>query len=196
MNPLLSILSLLVMLGACKPGEQHETGRPGDSAAGPPRYSRYEDCPRGEPTPILRKDAFPTRTFRLDEKSGLGLETLALDGDTLLIEHGGCEYAVSTFYFDTDAPDPTDSKWAIRRKAIKMLHRLIDGMESPALYREGAKMLSERIATGRLKMGEAYEFGELKPGGIVNTVSVKEMEALPNGRLRIRVDFEEGPVKN
>ncbi len=192
----LPFLLLFTGFFACQPNEERHTGAPGDSTNTPPYYTRFEDCPRGEPKPILNLESFPKRSFSLEPDSGWAREATVLRrADSLVILHSGCEYPATSFRLYLPMPDTAGSPWKLYRKAMPLLHQVLDGMAQPEPYREGFQMLTRQIAQGKLRLGEKYEFGVLEPGGIIHTVAVQEVAPLPDGQIRIVVEFGQGPVK-
>lgn len=191
----LSYAVLLFIVSMCKQGSEKNAGQPGDSASGPPKYHRFEDCPRGVPEPILSQEVFTKRKFRIEEEEGRAYEMVLMPGsDSLVIVHGGCEYIETSFRFYTNEPANAAAKLMMNKKALTALNEIIQGLKDPKDFMDGTRILSDQLRKGSLKIGEEYEFGVFEPTGLGRTVMLKEVRSLPNGRLRVVVDFKTGPI--
>jgi len=103
-------------LAACSPSDKKEvatnqTFRDSEKAVQETDQDTTDfDCTRGEPEPSLDSTVFPNRQFLLiDRKSATEAVNLE-NGDKITIRHGGCEYFIQTYRFETSRfqADTTD----------------------------------------------------------------------------------------
>ncbi len=157
------------------------------------------ECVRAKPESIIKKEKFPNTTFRLEKNKDfpfeyLGYETIQFDnGDLLSIENVGCENFTLIFRFETNRFSPKSD--AVRfwyKKNVELIEDTLIGMREPNLISDQIKALSSYIKkTKQLKFDTEIE---VQDDGIKETVMLKKVRKLKNGKFIVTLSFNTGPL--
>lgn len=162
---------------------------------------KADDCVRAVPVPIIKKSVFPNTTFKLSENKEypaekIGTETVKLNqSDSLVIENRGCENYTLTFKFTTakfsTALSNTKFWYA---KAIELVEQTKKGIR-----KEDIRLISDGIATlkkyARNRKNPKYENHLIyNDSEIKESVALKGVKKLKNGKYEIEVSFGVGPL--
>jgi len=107
------------------------------------------ECVRGEPEPLYsRKNSkIKSHSFTLRSRTEAIENIVSLSGDRVIIMHGGCEYYVNSFRYESDeisASNPSAPYWgAEAAKALRRLHAL--GLTGVFDYVKAAETLEKLI---------------------------------------------------
>jgi hypothetical protein len=151
------------------------------------------ECIRGEPEPSLNLNIFPSRKFTSISKTK-AIETASLtNGDQLIIKHGGCEYFVQTYRFETSRFQADTSNLIFWYKnAVKLLNEIASANESPIDINAGLYSMINYIDTYSEKNLNAEI--EIVDSEIRQFVTLDRIEQLGNDRFGIEVTFSIGPL--
>lgn len=151
------------------------------------------DCIRGEPEPSLDLNVFPTRQFTSISKT-TAIETASLtNGDKLIIKHGGCEYFIQTYRFETSRFQADTSKIILWYKnTVKLLSEIESANKSPIDIKAGLYSMINYIDTYSEK--NLKEEIEIVNSEIRQFLTLDRIELLENNRFGIEVTFSIGPL--
>lgn len=151
------------------------------------------DCIRGEPEPSLDSIIYPTRQFRILNKTS-AIETVDLkNGDKIIIRHWGCEYFVQTYRFETTRfqADTADILFWYK-KTVKLLREIEQANQSPIDIKAGLNAMINYIDTYTEKhLGEEIDFVD---SIIRQFVTLDRIEQLDINRFGIEVTYAIGPL--
>jgi len=151
------------------------------------------DCTRGDPVPSFNLTVFPNRQFQLIDQT-TAIETVDLDNnEKIIVRHGGCEYYVLTYRFETSRFQADTSKilfWY--KKTVKLLSEIEQANQSPIDIKLGLRAMVNYIDVYTEKnLGDEIDFAD---SVIRQFVTLDRIEQLENNRFAIEVTFAIGPL--
>lgn len=165
----------------------------GDSSEVVTEVEDDSGCVRGQAEPIVKKSVYPNAVFKLNIDNHSGTETVDFDnGDKLIIEHGGCEYYVLAFRFETTRfqADTTDILFWLD-KGIKLMSEVENGIDSYHVT-QGVKALKDFLKTSNnLTLGEEIVFNDSE---IRDFASVDRIQKITDKKYAIEISFATGPL--
>ena len=115
------------------------------------------------------------------------------NGDKLIIQHGGCEYFVQTYRFETSRfqSDTTDILFWYK-KTVKLLSEIEQADKSPIDIKSGLSAMVKYIDVYTEKrLGEEIDFAESE---IRQFVTLDKIVQLNKDTFAIEVTFAIGPL--
>jgi hypothetical protein len=157
------------------------------------------ECVRAKPEPIINNAIFAETTFKLEKNiefphQEIGFEAVLFkNGDTLVVEHSGCENYTLVFRFETERfSNNTEDSAAWYKNAISLMEQTIKGIREPNLMIRGTKALKSHLKkTKTPKFDESIDFGGDE---IRSSVSVKTVEKKSENKYEVQVSFGIGPL--
>jgi len=151
-----------------------------------------DDCTRGKPEPVIKKEIYPKASFHIKGKIGYE-EALLKSGDKLTIENKGCEYYVLQFRFETSRfkADATNSKyWA--KAAVVFMSDIKSAIDAPIDLNKGILALnSYYIKNKRPTLGKEIDFGEQDIRSFVTLDNIRE---IANSKYAVTITYTTGPL--
>ncbi|WP_225000378.1 hypothetical protein [Cesiribacter sp. SM1] len=203
----LTAILLLVLIAACSQTDKHvdssisisntqEVKEPLERTptTEPTQPEIHEfNCVRGAPEASLDLAVYPSRQFMLIESTSATEAVDLNNGDKLIINHGGCEYYVQTYRFETTRwkADTTDlSFWY--NKAVQLLSEIEKADQSPIDIKAGMNAIAKYIDQNK-EMQLAYDL-DFADSEIREFVSLDRIEKLDHGKFAVEVTFAIGPL--
>ena len=157
-----------------------------------PQISDF-NCVRAVPEASLDLAVYPDRSFTLIDSTS-ATEAVGLNnGDRLIINHGGCEYFVQTYRFETTRwhSDSTDVLFWYK-KALKLLGEIEKADQSPIDMKAGITAMGEYIEQHKeIKLEHEIDFADSE---IRHFVTLDRIEQLDQGKFAVEVTFAIGPL--
>lgn len=151
------------------------------------------NCIRGEPEPSLDSTVFPNRQFLLIDRTSATEAVDLENGDKITIRHGGCEYFVQTYRFETSRfqADTTDILFWYK-KTVKLLSEIEQADQSPIDIKAGLNAMVNYIDVYTEKhLGDEIDFADSE---IRQFVTLDRIEQLDRDRFAIETTFAIGPL--
>jgi hypothetical protein len=153
----------------------------------------YSDCPRGQAEPVIKTSVYPGVVFKLDDNNFSATEKIQFDnGDSLIIKHGGCEYYILTFRFETSrfSGDTTDVRFWMDKAALLMTE-IEEGLDTPIEVPQGTKTVKAFINAGaNYLLGQDIVYRE---GDVRCYATFDRIEKLEGKKFALEISYLNGP---